>query len=438
MRLRFGFLAAVLVSTALGADDVRPVTILHTNDLHARLQPLENGAGGFAYVAAAIRRERANCVACLLVNGGDLVQGSPVSTIFKGLPVFEIANLFGYDAGTIGNHDFDYGWLQTKRFVAAAKYPIVSANVVDDQGRLLTERPYVVLTAGGVRVAVIGALTEDLPILTTPAVRGPWRILPLVETLRRQIADARGRADLVVVLAHITEAEELKLLAELPEAPIIVTGHAHKGIPAPVVNSGRVVVRAKAYGEELGRLDLKIDVTKKAVESWKWKQIPIDSRSIAPAADVAAEVQRWEAKVSEVVDEPLAVAKHEFSKAELKRLIERAMREKTGADFAFMNQGGVRDILPEGQLRVRHIWNVMPFDNLVVVGRFKGRKLPRSVTGDAKVEPDREYTLAVSDFTAANQGAPSQLGVTGLEFPKEGVPMRDLIVEWVRGQKVLE
>ena len=83
------------------------LTILHTNDLHARLAPLTDGRGDFAYLAATIRRERTDCDQCILLNAGDLVQGTPVSTLFHGLPVYEIANLFGYSAATLGNHDFD-------------------------------------------------------------------------------------------------------------------------------------------------------------------------------------------------------------------------------------------------------------------------------------------------------------------------------------------
>ena len=79
------------------------------------------------------------------------------------------------------------------------------------------------------------------------------------------------------------------------------------------------------------------------------------------------------------VDQPLAVAKRPFNKAEVKGLIERALRDETGADFSFMNLGGVRDALPAGQLLVRHIWDIMPFDNEVVVGTFKGRDLPAVV-----------------------------------------------------------
>lgn len=101
--------ALTLLLCAPLAAEIRSLTILHTNDLHARISPLENGHGGFAYLATAIRKQRQGCTDCILLNAGDLVQGSPVSTIFHGLPVFEIGNLLGFDAATLGNHEFDYG-----------------------------------------------------------------------------------------------------------------------------------------------------------------------------------------------------------------------------------------------------------------------------------------------------------------------------------------
>jgi 5'-nucleotidase/UDP-sugar diphosphatase len=431
-------LALVVAGLAHAQDHVRTVTILHANDIHARLSPLENGNGGFAYLATAIRRERENCIGCLLLNAGDVVQGSPASTIFKGLPVFEIANRFGFDAGTLGNHDFDYGWQQTQKFMQVANYPIAVANIVDGEGRLFARWPYVVLLTNGVRVAVVGAMTDTLDTLTKPDARGPWHTVSLLEAVRRYASEARSWADLTVVLAHITDNEEDELLGLGPTVPVIVTGHEHQGLKEPRVRDGRMVVRAKAYGEEIGRLELQVDVERKSVASWSWKKVGVDSRTLPAAADVAPEVKRWEDEVSRVVDQPLAVAERRFGKADVRLLIERAMRDETGADFAFMNAGGVRDILPQGQLLVRHVWNAMPFDNVVVVGTFKGRDLPAVVTAGKTVDPEREYTLAVSDFTAENQNAPGQLETSGLVFPRSGPPMRDMIVDWIRRQGVLK
>jgi 2',3'-cyclic-nucleotide 2'-phosphodiesterase (5'-nucleotidase family) len=428
------FLLALLACAPLSAE-VRSLTILHTNDLHARLSPLEDRQGGFAYYAAVIRRERANCTDCILLNAGDLVQGSPVSTIFHGLPVYEVANLFGFDAATLGNHEFDYGWMQVRKFIQTAKYPVVSSNLVGANGQLFTSQPYVILTVNKLRVAVIGAMTDTLRTLSQPQLLGEWHTLPVVATARKYAAELRAKSDLVVLLGHITGEEEIEFLNTATEIPVLVTGHLHAGMNQALSRDGRVLVRVKGYGAELGRLELKVDTEKKAPVSWTWKRIPVDSTRIEPAADVAREVKRWEDEVTARVDQPLAVSKKQF---QVKRLIEQAMRDQTGADFAFMNLGGVRDIVPQGQLKVRNIWDIMPFDNMVVVGTFKGRELPPVVVGERKVEPDREYTLAVSDFTAANQGTAENLRTTGLKFPHEVGLLRDLLVDWFRKKEVIE
>lgn len=429
--------ALALAVCSTGFAEVRSLTILHTNDLHARLSPLDNKMGGFAYLESAIRKERAGCDDCILLNAGDLVQGTPVSTIFHGLPVYEIGNLLGFDVATLGNHEFDYAWPQAKKFLSTAKYPIVTSNLVNGKGESFTAKPYVILKVNGLRVAVLGVMTDALKGLTTPKLMEDWHTLPALETAREYARELKAQSDVIVLLGHITGEEETEFLKSAPEIPVMVTGHVHRGIPGEALSEdGRVLVRVKGYGEELGRLDLRIDTEKKAPVAWKWTRIPVDSTKLQPDAEVARAVKHWEGEVTARVDRPLAVSKRAFTKPELKKLMEQAMRQESGSDFAFMNLGGVRDILPEGQLKERNIWDIMPFDNRVVVGTFKGRDLPAMVLGDRKVEPDREYTLAVSDFTAANQT--DQLKSKGLEFPNDVGLMRDLLIDWFRKKKVIE
>ena len=162
---RFRRLISVLLLAAAAAtaqQTLRSLSLLHVGDLHANLLPDVQDHGGFARLATAIRREQQGCTSCLLVNGGDLVQGTPVSTIYRGLPVFQIARLFHFQVSTLGNHDFDYGWERAEGFLKAGVSPIVSANVVDGAGHLFTRHGYVIRNVNGIRVAVIGALMGDL------------------------------------------------------------------------------------------------------------------------------------------------------------------------------------------------------------------------------------------------------------------------------------
>ena len=432
-------LALLLFAIAVRAQDVRPLTILHSNDLHAHLLPDDRGMGGFAYLATAVREERSRSAACLYLNAGDLVQGTPVSTLFKGLPIYQIANRLGFDVSTLGNHEFDYGWRRIQDFVKAAKFPIVSANVVDDQGAFLAGKPYVIKTVGGIRVAVIGLLLGDLVgNLATPDKVGPWHVLPVVESARKYAAELRDKSDLIVVLGHLHDAEADEILKQVPDVSVAIVGHAHKEYAKLHNFDGRVGALVTSYGVELGRLDLQVDMTAHKLKSAEWKIIPVDSKKLAPDPRVAREVARWEAKVSKLVDVPIGEAKHRLEKKDLQALVERAMCEQTGSDLAWVNLGNIRDVIPAGPVLARAIWNILPFDNAVVVGKFKGSQLPPKVREGHTIDPDREYTLATTDFTAANQASADQLGVSGLEFPRTAEMQRDMVIDWIKKKKVLE
>jgi 2',3'-cyclic-nucleotide 2'-phosphodiesterase (5'-nucleotidase family) len=434
--------ALVLVSVCLllrAQDDIRPLTILHSNDLHAQLEPNADGLGGFAYLAAEVRHQREGCAWCIYLSAGDLVQGTPVSTIYHGDPVYQLANLLGFDAATVGNHEFDYGWKDIQGFARIAHFPLLSGNVRNADGNFLTGSGYVIRNVGGLRVAIVGLVMSDLAgNYSTPAQVGPFQVTSIYETIHRIAAEVRGRADLIVALGHLNLDEARDVLAKAPEVSIAIIGHGHDGFPAMQQIGRRYAVELKAYGVELGRLDVKFDLTKHEIASADWKRIPIDSHTITPAPDVSKEVAKWEAKVSRIVDVPIGEAKHAFSKEQLRPLVEKAMAEATGADFAFITTGDIRTTLPQGKLLARQIWNILPFEDHIVVGRFKGSELPAAITSRHPVEPDREYKVAVTQFLATNQASPSQLSATGLKFPETGPKQRDAMLTWVSRQHVLD
>lgn len=433
-RLLFVLLASSLI---VHAEDIRSFTILHTNDLHAHLMPDENGLGGFAYIAAEVKHQREGCAACIYLDGGDLVQGSPASSIFHGTPVYELANLLGIEGDTLGNHEFDYGWRMIQRFARIAHFPVANANVRNATGHYLTGKPYFFVKLAGLRIAVIGAVMGDLlGNFSTAEQVGPWRVEPVVETLRRVIPEVRPQSDLIMVLGHLNEAETEAILRELPEIPLVIAGHLEAGYYKQVGH--RYGVNAKIYGVELGRLDVRYDVEKHDIASAKWTRIPIDSHQITPDPVVARAVAKWEARVDKVVGEPLGEARRTLSRAELQPFVEKAMAEATGADIGFITVNNIRATLPQGRVLARNIWELLPFDNLIVTGTFKGRELPPAITSRYPVEPEKVYKVAVTDFLATNQASPTQLNASGLKFPQTGPLQRDAMINWIRKKKVLE
>ena len=427
------------------AQEIRPLTILHSNDLHAHLMPNDLGLGGFARLATAVREEKAGCAACLYLNAGDLVQGTPVSTLFHGVPVYEIANLLGLDAATLGNHEFDYGWRRVREFIKIAKFPMVSANILDERGRPVSGHPYVIKTVGGIRVGIIGATLGDMVgnVVRKDDV-GPWKVLPVVETVKKYAAEIRDRTDVIVVLGHIHDQEEVDaILHDVPEVSVVVAGHTHVAYKqmmniAEANGAGRVGVLVNSYGVQLGRLDLQVDMAHKTLKSAVWSKIAIDD-NFAEDPAVKKVVAGWEAKVTKLVDVPIGETTTRLDQFDpvLRKLIEQSMAEATGADFAWINQGNIRDSLRTGPLLIRYIWDMLPFDNYIVFGKFKGSELPPAVTDRYPVDPDKVYTMATADFSATNQAAADQFQTTTLRFPNTGPLQRETMIEWVKKKKVL-
>ena len=177
------------------------------------------------------------------------------------------------------------------------------------------------------------------------------------------------------------------------------------------------------------------------IVSHEWTGIAVNDSEYPADPVVQAQVDKWEAKVSNVVDVPIGRSTRQLSQAEIKGLMEAAMSQRFPSDLAYMNVSGVRDTLPEGQLLARHVWNVMPFDDYVVTLEVPGDQLmkledssrPVKVAGDAKLDPQRIYRLATVDFLASGWAD------RGYKFKvtEQGALERDVLIDWIKQRKVI-
>lgn len=417
----------LLASVAPGVAEVHHFTILHVNDLHARLLPDDRGRGGFAHVATAIERERQKAEHSVVLHAGDMVQGSPVSTIFQGSPAFEVGNGLGIDAHCLGNHEFDYGWERIADFERVSDAPILAANVLNQQGDLLL-RPAMVLEAGDLDIAVIGAVTPRLLALIKADQAGPWRTAGLVESLRPVVEEMHERTDMVVVLGHLFDDEDELVLRELPDVDVVVSGHDHGGRQEPLLVDGRVGVKLRAYGVELGRLAIAFDTDTGRIVRHEWTRIPVSADRFPADPATAERVAHWESQVSKHVDVAIGYCERALDRSAVQALVERAIRDVTGADLAYMNRGGVRDSLGRGTVMARHVWNILPFDNMLVSATVLGRHLPEEATAGRRVDPNRIYRFVTNDYVAG------QWRGRGIPFRSTEWVLRDTLLEWVKSR----
>ncbi len=416
------------------------LTILHFNDFHAKLLPAQ-GRGGAAHLVSAIEKERAKCPRCLVLNAGDNVQGSPVSTIYRGLPVFEVLRAAKADASVVGNHEFDYGAERINDFLAAAGHPMLAANFVTPEGRLFTEAGSVIVERDGLRIGIVGVVMDDLvPKLTTPARLGRNRILPALDTLRAEAEKLKGQTDILIALVHLWKEQCDEIVERIPDYAVVVSGHDHGGMMKPFQVEDRVGVRLRANGTELGRLDLRYDKAAKKIVSSQWTILPVGPASYEAHAETAALVEKWERKVKAVVDVPIGVSRREWKRDEVRAWIESVMRETTKADIVHMNAGGVRDVLPAGRIEARHLWNIMPFDNLMVTGRVKGSLIPAFLVKESPLDPKKFYRVTTIDFLIESwrNGKDEALRAFAQAMPLDGPLLRDAMIDWVKARQTIE
>jgi 2',3'-cyclic-nucleotide 2'-phosphodiesterase (5'-nucleotidase family) len=154
------------------------VTLLFTNDLHGRVH-LPGQAQGLAALAPLVRAVRAQMPHVLLLDAGDIIHGTPMERVEGPVPVLDALNALGYDAATVGNHEFDWGQDVLRRAIGHARFPLLSANVVaaDTGAPWGGLRPYIVREIGGVRVAIFGLTTP-----TTVNIEWPRTLLASVST----------------------------------------------------------------------------------------------------------------------------------------------------------------------------------------------------------------------------------------------------------------
>lgn len=439
MRLLLLFIC--LLSAVWAQDSIVDLTILHFNDFHARLLPNAQGFGGAAYLASAIQQERKNCPRCLLLSAGDNVQGTPVSTIYRGLPVFEVLQPFKIDASVLGNHEFDYGYERINDFLAAAGHPLLAANFLTQDGKVFTGASSVIIERDNLRIGIVGVLMENLvPSFTTPAKLGPNKMLAALSTLRSEAAKLKDKTDILIALVHLTREDCDRIVTELPEYAITISGHDHGGKEIMFRAEDRVGVRLRSYGVEMGRLNLRYDKASRKIVNADWKRIPISSTVYQPDRVVAQLVEKWESKVRLVVDMKIGEGSSKKDRLQTKVWIEQVMRDKTGAQFAYISTGSVRDNLPAGQILARDIWNISPFDNMLVRANVPGRLIPEWIRGTTQLEPNKLYGIATIDFLVEGwrNSKDEALRIFGRALPLEGPFLRDALIEWIQTRRTVE
>ena len=420
------FLLMSGVLWANGSNSQQKVTVLFTNDVHGGIVPTKAeflnpefppylGGGGSAVTIINEVRSQAEKAgtAVLLLDAGDVYQGTLVGTKSKGQAVIEYMNMAGYDAVTVGNHEFDLGKEVFMAMVDASQFPWVACNIYDKETGDHWEyvKPSVIVEKAGLKIGIIGAATVGTQAMSFPEnIRGLEFRNEIVE-VQKEVDRIRDRVDLVMVLAHIglsydreegyrelrerskDEAIEkgrvsgMELAHYVNGIDVMLSGHIHRGYDQPWVDPKTHTICLQNYGNggNLGWLDLEVDRATRTIAGYS---TPADESTLLlltqdqfwPDSTVDAFLKKqqevYEAGFREVLGTTqTALTRSSIGEGTMNNFITDILRQRAQADAAFMNYGGLRADLRAGPLTREDVFKVLPFGNEIVAFQCSGKFL---------------------------------------------------------------
>lgn len=406
------------------------IDLLYTSDIHGHIDPskatflnpqfpppLGGGASAVAYVNKVRKEAEAAGRGFMLLDSGDMFQGTPIGMHFQGRAVIDWMNTMGYTAAALGNHDFDLGWKNARELSRRATFPVLCANLYDTESgqRVDWAKDMIFTEVKGVRVAVIGMVTEETVRISFADNISGVTFKPIHKELPGLIEKARaGGADLVFLATHaglpykpimqeyyrnmITKAADgwrpveyhaMEIAHFIPGCDIVLAGHSHQGYDVPWEDplTHTLVVEPYANGSSIGHITVVYDPATRQMVGYETHHdrgalITLYEDEFWPDPAVAdtinARVAIAEKGLDEVIGETrVNLQRGDAEQGNLGALVADAIREYTNADIALQNTGGVRADIAPGEVTKRNCLEVLPFGNQMVVATVKGEFVRR-------------------------------------------------------------
>jgi 2',3'-cyclic-nucleotide 2'-phosphodiesterase/3'-nucleotidase len=488
------------------------ISILHTTDLHGHILPTSDydgtaDRGGLARCVTQIRHWRRQNPNSILVDVGDVYQGTDVSLRNKGTLMIDLFNHLKYDAWVIGNHEFDWGIEPFTSALQKSAMPVLGANTTldgkpaglfsDSKHPFAKVQPFFVREIEGIKVAIIGITTPGMSFWLPRDFTVGIDFQHPVEPVRRAIAKANGEgADAIVLTGHMglkprTGGDDfantvMALTSEFPDVAAFIAGHTHQAIPSRLTN--RVLfTQADHFGIHVGRVDLLFDrnskklLRREAICELMDNRFDPDHVVLSRAASQLAESEASLAQPIGELTQTLHARGRHGHPSQIETLIGAAITETLAERSITVDavMHGVFDVnaqLTEGLTTVNDIWNIIPYENLIITATLspdeiksvmeemyasresrsllgievgvEGRGSDRRITSmtfpdGRKLERDRRYLIAVNSFDARSGGHHFMKLRALLDRPEANcvlhpVQTRDAVIDYFRRHKVVQ
>ena len=417
---------AALLVVALAACTPREQTLvlLSTNDIHAKIQR-------FPALATAVAACRDTMPATVLLDAGDRWTGNAYVDLAQtpGMPVIALMNRLGYDAVTFGNHEFDHGQAFLGRLLDSMAFEVVCANVVSDTCTFPQVPPYVILERDGLRIGVVGAVTNyegpGHPAGHTASFVGlefpdpQQRAMECAEVLRPEV-------DVLVLVSHMGHDRDIELLGRETRYDVVIGGHTHEEIDTMV--NGTLLTQTGKNLQNVGVTTIRLRGRK--VVGADFRLVPLDG--YAPDTAYRAEVDRCYA--DERLNRPVGTFAAQADKTGLANWMAAAVARSTRAEVGIYHVGGVRlDSIPAGGVGVARVYDLEPFGTEIAAMRMTPRQLERMIVtkyNEATREGHRLDMVATTPYEIVVDAADNAVGV---RFPqlREGRSYRVALSDYI-------
>ena len=438
-------------------DKVYEITILHTNDFHARFRPIskydnncsqKNNAkgkcfGGTARLISAVEDARSRHSNTILLDGGDQFQGTLFYNLYKGKVAAEMMNKLGYDGMAVGNHEFDDGPENLRAFMDSVNFPVLMANANIDMEPELKGKLHksTTLYRNNQKIGLIGVVTEEVVDISAP---GDNIIFTDAVAAVQSEVDFLTEAGVnkIILLSHSSYEIDKMIAANTTGVDVIVGGHDNaylsnisdraKG-PYPTVVNGTQIIQAYAYGKFLGELSVLFDDAGNVLYA-TGEPITIDG-SVNENTQIIARLDELEEPINELKETIVGNVSNSLTgdrtvcrvqECDMGNLIADAMRDSVidkGYTIALQNSGGIRASLDAGEVTLGEIMTILPFQNTLSTFKVTGQQLLTAIeNGVSEVEDNAGRFPQVSGMRFTfNLANPANEGrVTSIEIDEDG------------------
>lgn len=391
------------------------IIILHTNDMHARIDKLAK----LAYLKDSLLQTNP---LVFLVSAGDNFTGNPLVDMLqdKGYPMIDLMNLCGFDASVLGNHEFDMGQELLQKRIQQASFPFICCNINTGNAVLKQPPAFTILKKGdSIRLALLGIIqlgSNNIPE-SHPGGMTDLTFTNGIESAKDylKLKDSIGN---LIALSHLGLDDDLRLAETCPSFDLIIGGHSHSILDTPMIVKNVMIVQAGYHLNYIGKITLVMH--NNHILSKKDELIPIsaltkEKKEVRDLIDQYNDNKEMERVVG--IAETAVVGK-----AELGSLMADAQTRELKLDVAFQNRGGIRsDSIAAGEIRLKDIYRLDPFGNQIVVFHMNAVEIKSLICQSYNM--NKRLDLEVSGMTYTVLTDQDNLCIDVLMLDKQGMKL---------------